>query len=242
MKRQTEAVIIGGGVIGCSIAYHLAKLGMTDVMLLERQELTSGSSWHAAGGVHGLHDTNNIARLQYYTMNLYRELEQETGQSVGFHQTGYLYLAQTEDRAHQLRISAAKARQFSGVEFHEISLEEAAERHPFVNLDGIRMAVWESESGHVDVNGVTHAYAQAARNRGVSIERFCPVLETNPRPDGSWEVVTEKGTIQTRVLVNAAGLWGREVARLAGLELPLMPLEHQYFVTEEIPRGRRARL
>ena len=235
MKRQTEAVIIGGGVIGCSIAYHLAKLGMTDVMLLERQELTSGSSWHAAGGVHGLHDTNNIARLQYYTMNLYRELEQETGQSVGFHQTGYLYLAQTEDRAHQLRISAAKARQFSGVEFHEISLEEASERHPFVNLDGIRMAVWESESGHVDVNGVTHAYAQAARNRGVSIERFCPVLETNPRPDGGWDVVTEKGTIQTRVLVNAAGLWGREVARLAGLELPLMPLEHQYFVTEEIP-------
>ena len=235
MKRQTEAVIIGGGVIGCSIAYHLAKLGMTNVMLLERQELTSGSSWHAAGGVHGLHDTNNIARLQYYTMNLYRELEQETGQSVGFHQTGYLYLAQTEDRAHQLRISAAKARQFSGVEFHEISLEEASERHPFVNLDGIRMAVWESESGHVDVNGVTHAYAQAARNRGVSIERFCPVLETNPRPDGGWDVVTEKGTIQTRVLVNAAGLWGREVARLAGLELPLMPLEHQYFVTEEIP-------
>jgi len=235
VKRQTEAVIIGGGVIGCSIAYHLAKLGMTDVMLLERQELTSGSSWHAAGGVHGLHDTNNIARLQYYTMNLYRELEQETGQSVGFHQTGYLYLAQTEDRAHQLRISAAKARQFSGVEFHEISLEEASERHPFVNLDGIRMAVWESESGHVDVNGVTHAYAQAARNRGVSIERFCPVLETNPRPDGGWDVVTEKGTIQTRVLVNAAGLWGREVAGLAGLELPLMPLEHQYFVTEEIP-------
>ena len=235
MKRQTEAVIIGGGVIGCSIAYHLAKLGMTDVMLLERQELTSGASWHAAGGVHGLHDTNNIARLQYYTMNLYRELEQETRQSVGFHQTGYLYLAQTEDRAHQLRISAAKARQFSGVEFHEISLEEAAKRHPFVNLDGIRMAVWESESGHVDVNGVTHAYAQAARNRGVSIERFCPVVETNPRPDGGWDVVTEKGTIQTRVLVNAAGLWGREVARLAGLELPLMPLEHQYFVTEEIP-------
>ncbi|MBB25609.1 MAG: dehydrogenase [Geminicoccus sp.] len=235
MKRQTEAVIIGGGVIGCSIAYHLAKLGMNDVTLLERQELTSGSSWHAAGGVHGLHDTNNIARLQYYTMNLYRELEQETGQSVGFHQTGYLYLAQTEDRAHQLRISAAKARQFSGVEFHEISLEEAAQRHPFVNLDGIRMAVWESESGHVDVNGVTHAYAQAARNRGVSIERFCPVLETNPRPDGGWDVVTEQGTIQTRVLVNAAGLWGREVARLAGLELPLMPLEHQYFVTEEIP-------
>tara|TARA_B100000035_G_scaffold279146_1_gene258575 strand:- start:878 stop:3307 length:2430 start_codon:yes stop_codon:yes gene_type:complete len=235
VKRQTEAVIIGGGVIGCSIAYHLAKLGMTDVMLLERQELTSGSSWHAAGGVHGLHDTNNIARLQYYTMNLYRELEQETGQSVGFHQTGYLYLAQTEDRAHQLRISAAKARQFSGIEFHEISLEEAGKLHPFVNLDGIRMAVWESESGHVDVNGVTHAYAQAARNRGVSIERFCPVLETNPRADGGWDVVTEKGTIQTRVLVNAAGLWGREVARLAGLELPLMPLEHQYFVTEEIP-------
>ena len=235
MKLQTEAVIIGGGVIGCSIAYHLAKLGMTDVMLLERQELTSGSSWHAAGGVHGLHDTNNIARLQYYTMNLYRELEAETGQSVGFHQTGYLYLAQSDERAHQLRISAAKARQFQGVEFHEISLKEAAEKHPFVNFDGIQMAVWESESGHVDVNGVTHAYAQAARNRGVTIERFCPVLETNQRPDGGWDVVTEKGTIQTRVLVNAAGLWGREVARLAGLELPLMPMEHQYFVTEEVP-------
>ena len=120
MKSHAQAVVIGGGVIGCSILYHLAKLGWTDVVLLERDELTSGSTWHAAANIHGLHDNTNISRLQYYTMNLYEELERETGQGCGVFRSGYLYLAQTEAREHQLRLQAAKAKNY-GFDFAEIS-------------------------------------------------------------------------------------------------------------------------
>ncbi|RED45785.1 GcvT family protein [Aestuariispira insulae] len=234
MNNTAQAVVIGGGLVGCSILYHLAKLGWTDVMLLERSELTSGSTWHAAAGVHGLHDNNNISKLQYYTMKLYAELEQETGQSCGIHKNGYIYLAQTEDREHQLRIQAAKAKYF-GVDFYELSLDEVRKMHPLVNLEGIRCAFHEPDAGHVDPSGVTYAYAQGARQRGAAIHRFTPVIETNQRADGTWDVVTPNGTVHTQVVINVAGLWGREVAKLAGFELPLMTMEHQYFVTENIP-------
>ena len=234
MKNTAQAVVIGGGLVGCSILYHLTKLGWKDVMLLERSELTSGSTWHAAAGVHGLHDNNNISKLQYYTMKLYAELEQETGQSCGIHKNGYIYLAQTEDREHQLRIQAAKAKYF-GVDFYELSMDEVRKMHPLVNLEGIRCAFHEPDAGHVDPSGVTYAYAQGARQRGAAIHRFTPVIETNQRSDGSWDVVTPNGTVHTQVVVNVAGLWGREVAKLAGFELPLMTMEHQYFVTETIP-------
>ncbi len=242
MKTETRAVVIGGGLVGCSILYHLTKLGWKDVMLLERDELTSGSTWHAAAGIHGLHDNNNISKLQYYTIKIYKELEEETGQGCGIFQPGSIYLAQTKDREHQLRLQAAKARYFD-VEFHELSLAEARDMHPLLNTDGIRCAMFEPDGGNVDPSGVTHAYAKGARNAGADIHRFTPVVETNQRPDGTWDVITPEGNIHTEVLINAAGLWGREVGRLAGLELPLIPMEHQYFVTEDIPEivaaGRR---
>ncbi len=238
MKTKARAVVIGGGLVGCSILYHLTKLGWKDVVLLERDELTSGSTWHAAAGIHGLHDNNNISKLQYYTMQLYENLEKETGQGCGIFQPGALYLAQTPDREHQLRIQAAKAKYFQ-VEFHELSQAEAEEMHPLVNFDGIRCIMYEPDGGNVDPSGVTHAYAQGARNNGAEIHRFTPVVETNPRADGSWDVVTPKGTIHTEVVINAAGLWAREVAKLAGFELPLMTMEHQYFVTETIPEIER---
>lgn len=242
MKTHAQAVVIGGGLVGCSILYHLAKLGWTDVVLLERDELTSGSTWHAAAGIHGLHDHNNISKIQYYTMKLYEELEKETGQGCGIFQPGSLYLAQTEDREHQLRIQAAKAKYFQ-VEFHELSVAEAQELHPLVDFDGIRCIMFEPLAGNVDPSGVTHAYAKGARDRGAEIHRFTKVEETNQRDDGTWDVVTNKGTIHAEVVVNAAGLWGREVGRMAGLELPLITMEHQYFVTENIPEiesaGRR---
>lgn len=233
MKTHAQVVVIGGGLIGCSVLYHLTRLGYTDVVLLERDELTSGSTWHAAAGIHGLHDNNNISRLQYYTMNLYRELEQETGQSCGIHQPGSIYLATTRDRVHQLRIQASKASAFDA-QFYEISRAEVAELNPLLKLDGVLCAMYEPLAGHVDPSGVTQAYAQGARNNGALIHRFTPVLETNPRADGGWEVVTPNGNIQSEAVVNVAGLWAREVARLAGLELPLVPMEHQYFVTEAI--------
>ena len=234
MKSHAQAVVIGGGVIGCSILYHLAKLGWTDVVLLERDELTSGSTWHAAANIHGLHDSTNISRIQHYTMNLYKELEAETGQGCGVFQSGSLYLAQTEAREHQLRLQAAKARLYN-MNFHEVSRDEAERLHPLVNFDGIRCIMFEPDGGNVDPSGVTNAYAVGARQRGAEIHRFTPVTATEPQADGTWIVRTPKGDIRTDWVINAAGLWGREVAALAGVELPLQPTEHQYFVTETIP-------
>ncbi len=235
MRTHAQAVVIGGGVVGCSILYHLARLGWTDVVLLERDELTSGSTWHAAANIHGLHDVTNISRLQHYTMTLYRELEAETGQSCGVFQPGSLYLAQTEDREHQLRLQEAKARRY-GMNFHAVSRDEAERLHPLVDFDGVRLIMFEPDGGNVDPSGVTNAYALGARRRGAEIHRFTPVIATEAQPDGTWIVRTEKGDIRTPWVVNAAGLWGREVARMAGVELPLVPTEHQYFVTEAIPQ------
>jgi len=231
MRTHARAVVIGGGVIGCSILYHLTKLGWTDVVLLERDELTSGSTWHAAANIHGLHDSTNISRIQHYTMQLYKDLEAETGQGCGVFQPGSLYLAQTEAREHQLRLQEAKARYY-GMNFHEVSRDEAERLHPLVDFDGVRCIMFEPEGGNVDPSGVTNAYAMGARAAGAEILRFTPVTATVQQPDGSWIVETPKGEIRTDWVVNAAGLWGREVAALAGIELPLQPTEHQYFVTE----------
>ncbi|WP_432816925.1 GcvT family protein [Sulfitobacter sp. JB4-11] len=233
MRTHAQAVIIGGGVIGCSILYHLTKLGWTDVVLLERDELTSGSTWHAAANIHGLHDNNNITRIQNYTMDLYNALEAETGQSCGVFQPGSLYLAQTEAREHQLRLQAAKARYYD-MPFREVSRAEAEALHPLVDYDGIRCIMFEENGGNVDPSGVTNAYAAGARQNGAEIIRFCPVTGTEQQPDGSWIVRAQQGDIATQWVVNAAGLWGREVAALAGVTLPLQPTEHQYFVTETI--------
>ncbi len=242
MRTHAQAVVIGGGLIGCSILYHLAKQGWTDAMLFERDELTSGSTWHAAANIHGLHDSTNVSRLQHYTMALYRELETETGQDCGIFQPGSLYLAQTEAREHQLRLQEAKARRY-GMAFHEVSRAEAERLHPLVNFDGVRCIMFEPQGGNVDPSGVTAAYAAGARQRGAEIHRFTPVIGTEQQPDGSWIVRTTKGDVHAQWVVNASGLWAREVAALAGIELPLIPTEHQYFVTETIPEvaamGRR---
>ena len=242
MRTHAQAVVIGGGVIGCSILYHLAKHGWNDIALLERDELTSGSTWHAAANIHGLHDSTNISRLQHYTMKLYQELEAETGQSCGVFQPGSLYLAQTQAREHQLRLQAAKARRYD-MNFYEIGRDEAERLHPLANFDGIRCIMYEPDGGNVDPSGVTAAYAAGARQRGAEIHRFTPVTATEAQPDGSWIVRTPRGDIRTQWVVNAAGLWAREVAALAGVSLPLIPTEHQYFVTETIAEiaalGRR---
>ena len=233
MKSKTQVVVIGGGLIGCSILYHLTKLGWSDVVLLERNELTSGSTWHAAAGIHGLHDSTNISRIQHYTMNLYKELEKETGQGCGIFQPGSLYLAQTEEREHQLRLQASKAKLYE-MNFHEVSRDDAENLHPFVNFEGVRCIMWEPDGGNVDPSGVTNAYAVGARLNGAEIHRFTPVIGTEQNSDGTWNIKTEKGDIHTEWVVNAAGLWGREVGRMADINLPLQPTEHQYFVTDTI--------
>ena len=233
MTQHVQAVVIGGGLIGCSILYHLAKLGWTDSLLLERDVLTSGSTWHAAAGIHGLHDNNNISRMQHYTMKLYADLEKETGQGCGVFQPGALYLAQTEEREHQLRLQEAKARLY-GLNFYEVDHAEAQALHPLAQFDDVRCIMYEPDGGNVDPSGVTMAYASGARSLGASIEQHRAVTALQQQKNGGWIVQTDANEVHAEWVVNAAGLWGREVARMAGIELPLMPAEHQYLVTETI--------
>ncbi|MGR3369807.1 MAG: GcvT family protein [Sagittula sp.] len=234
MKSTTRVVVIGGGVVGCSVLYHLTKLGWSDVMLLERSELTSGSTWHAAGGFHTLNGDTNMAALQGYTIRLYRELEELTGMSCGLHHVGGITLADNRDRFDMLVAERAKHR-YMGLETEIVGPEEIAKLAPIVNLDGIIGALYDPLDGHLDPSGTTHAYARAARMGGAEIHLHTKVLETNARPDGTWDVVTDKGTIHTEHVVNAGGLWAREVGAMAGVYLPLHPMEHQYLVTEETP-------
>jgi len=234
MKTTTRVCVIGGGVVGCSVAYHLTKLGWSDVLLLERSELTSGSTWHAAGGFHTLNGDTNMAALQGYTIKLYKELEELTGLSCGLHHVGGVTLADNRDRMDMLLAERAKHR-FMGLETEIVGPEEIAKLAPVTNTDRILGALYDPLDGHLDPSGTTHAYARAARMGGAEIETHCHVRETNPRPDGTWDVVTDKGTIHAEHVVNAAGLWAREVGAMAGTYLPLHPMEHQYLVTDDVP-------
>ncbi len=234
MKSHTRVCIIGGGVVGCSVAYHLTKLGWSDVTLLERSELTSGSTWHAAGGFHTLNGDTNMAALQGYTIRLYRELEALTGMSCGLHHVGGVTLADTPERLDMLKAERAKHR-FMGLETEIIGPEEIKALAPITNIDGVLGGLYDPLDGHLDPSGTTHAYARAARMGGAEIHLHTKVLQTIPHVNGSWEIVTDKGTIMAEHVVNAAGLWAREVAAMAGCYLPLHPMEHQYLVTEETP-------
>ncbi|GLP85142.1 GcvT family protein [Tritonibacter mobilis] len=234
MKTTTRVAIIGGGVVGCSVLYHLTKLGWSDVMLIERSELTSGSTWHAAGGFHTLNGDTNMAALQGYTIKLYKELEAITGMSCGLHHVGGVTLADNQERFDMLKAERAKHR-FMGLETEIVSPEEIKKIAPVTNIDGIIGGLYDPLDGHLDPSGTTHAYAKAARMGGATIETHCKVIETNQRADGTWDVVTEKGTIHAEHIVNAGGLWAREVGAMAGIYFPLHPMEHQYIVTDEVP-------
>ncbi|MEK9734139.1 MAG: FAD-dependent oxidoreductase [Paracoccaceae bacterium] len=234
MKTNSRVVVIGGGVVGCSVLYHLTKLGWSDVMLLERSELTSGSTWHAAGGFHTLNGDTNMAALQGYTIRLYKELEEITGMSCGLHHVGGVTLADNQERFDMLLAERAKHR-YMGLETEIVSPEEIAKIAPVTNIEGILGGLYDPLDGHLDPSGTTYAYAKAARMGGATIEINTKVIETNQRSDGTWDVVTERGTIHTEHLVNAGGLWAREVAAMAGVYLPLHPMEHQYIVTDDIP-------
>jgi dimethylglycine dehydrogenase len=241
VKNQARVVVIGGGVVGCSVLYHLTKLGWSDVMLIERSELTSGSTWHAAGGFHTLNGDTNMAALQGYTIRLYKELEEITGLSCGLHHVGGVTLADSPERLDMFKAERAKHR-YMGLETEILSPSEIKDLAELVNVDGILGGLYDPLDGHLDPSGTTHAYAKAARMGGAEIVTHCRVIETKPRADGGWDVVTEQGTVVAEHLVNAGGLWAREVGAMAGVYLPLMPMAHQYLVTDDIPeiyeRGR----
>ncbi|MET3579578.1 dimethylglycine dehydrogenase [Mesorhizobium robiniae] len=234
MKSHAKAVVIGGGVVGCSVLYHLAKAGWTDIMLIERSELTSGSSWHAAGGFHTLNGDPNVAKLQAYTVQLYREIEELSGQSCSLHLTGGVMMADTPERMDFLRLAHAKGR-YLGMDTELITPSEAKAMFPLMDETNFVGAMWDPVEGHLDPSGTTHAYAKAARKLGAEIVLRNRVVELTQEVDGTWNVVTEQGTVKAEHVVNCGGLWAREIGRMVGVELPLLAMEHMYLLTEPMP-------
>ena len=234
MKSSARAVVIGGGVVGASVLYHLAKIGWRDVVLLEKSELTSGSTWHAAGGMHTFNGEANISRLQKYTIDLYREIEALSGQSCGLHPNGGLMLAATQGELDSLKLICSRAR-YLGMETEMISLAQAAEFNPLIDTSHFIGALWRADGGHCDPSGTTQAYAKAARALGATVERFTRVLSLSARRDGSWDVITDKGMLHAEHVVNCGGLWARELGHMVGIELPVLAMEHHYLITEDIP-------
>ena len=231
MKSSARVVVIGGGVVGASVLYHLTKEGWTDVVLLERKQLTAGSTWHAAGGMHTLNGDPNVARLQQYTVNLYKEIEKESGQNCGIHLPGGLQLADTPERLDWLKMAQARGR-YLGMHMEMISMKEAKELNPLLEEKYFVGALYDEDEGSVDPYGVTHAYAICARNRGAEVYTDTWATDLSQRADGTWDVITDKGNIHAEHVVNAGGLWAREVGRMAGLELPVLAMEHHYLMTE----------
>lgn len=234
MKTRVQVAVIGGGVVGCSVLYHLTKFGCTDVVLFERKELTAGSSWHAAGQIHALNSDPTVARLQGYTIGLYREIQEISGQDVGLHLTGGLLVAETRDRWDFLRADCAR-QQMLGAATELVSPTQIRELCPIMDISRVRGGIYDPREGHVDPYGATHAYAKAASLRGAEIYRRTQVIQIVPSGKGTWLVVTDHGTIECEHVVNAAGLWAREVGRMVGTDLPLIPMEHHYLVTEDLP-------
>ena len=234
MKSHVKAVVIGGGVVGCSVLYHLARAGWTDVMLIERSELTSGSSWHAAGGFHTLNGDPNVAKLQAYTVQLYKELEELSGQSCGLHLTGGAMVADSPERMDFLRLAHAKGR-YLGMDTELITPSEVKAMFPLMDEKNFVGAMWDPVEGHLDPSGTTVAYSKAAKKLGAEIVLRNPVKELAQDADGTWNVVTEQGTVKAEHVVNCGGLWAREIGRMVGLELPVLAMEHHYLLTEDIP-------
>ncbi|MBV8496190.1 MAG: GcvT family protein, partial [Gammaproteobacteria bacterium] len=234
MKSAARAVVIGGGVVGASVLYHLARIGWRDVLLIEKSELTSGSTWHAAGGMHTFNGEANISRLQKYTIDLYREIEAASGESCGLHPNGGLMLAATGGELDSLKLICSRAR-YLGMETEMISLAQARELNPLIDTSYFVGALWRADGGHCDPSGTTRAYVKAARNLGASVERFTRVESLSQRRDGTWDVRTDKGSVHAEQVVNCAGLWAREVGRMVDIELPVLAMEHHYLLTEDIP-------
>ena len=238
LPTHARVVIIGGGVVGCSVAYHLTVRGWTDVVLLERRQLTSGTTWHAAGLIAQLRATANLTRLAKYSQELYGRLEAETGVATGFRRVGSITAALSAERMEEITRLAAMARAF-GVEIEEIGTQEIGERYPHLNLAGVTGGVWLPKDGQGDPTGITQALARGARQRGALIAERTKVTGLTRQGDRvtavAWESGTDRGTIACDMIVNAAGMWGREVGLMAGVNVPLQACEHFYIVTEPIP-------
>jgi len=234
IPSHARVVIIGGGIVGCSVAYHLAKRGCTDVLLLERRRLTCGTTWHAAGLVGQLRATQNLTRLAQYTTQLYEGLERETGQATGFKQVGSIAVAASEARFEELKRGASMARCF-GLEVQILSPAAAKERWPLLATDGLVGAVFLPKDGQTNPVDTTQALARGARNGGVRICEDVKVTAIRTAQGRVTGVATPEGEIRADVVVNCAGMWAREVGGWANVSVPLHAAEHFYIVTEPIP-------
>ncbi len=235
MNSQYRVVVIGGGVVGASVLYHLSKLGWADVALVERSVLTAGSSWHAAGGFHALNANPNMAILQAYTIDLLKEVEAESGQSIGMHMTGGIHVASAPERWEWLQSSY---RRFQAIGIEDVRLvtpDEIKALCPIISIEGVLGGMWADREGYVDTTGTVWAYAGAAKKRGATVIEHNRVLDLKQRSDRTWDVITEKGVINAAYVVNAGGLWAKQLGRMVGLDLPVSPLEHHYLLTETIP-------
>jgi dimethylglycine dehydrogenase len=233
LPGHTRVVIIGGGIVGCSLLYHLAKEGWSDCLLIEKGELTSGSTWHAAGAITHSLANYSLARMSGYGIELYRQLEEETGQSVSWHGCGSLRLAYTDDEFDYIR----RILDIGTALNHPMEIigpERIRELHPFYRLDGVRAALHTPADGHVDPAGVTFALAKGARMRGAQIVRRNRVTGLKPLPGGEWQVITEQGTVTCEIVVNAGGTFARQIGQWVGLDLPIVAAAHQYLLTEPV--------
>ena len=233
LPSHARAVIIGGGVVGCSVAYHLTKLGWTDVVLLERKQLTCGTTWHAAGLIAQLRATQNMTRLAKYSQELYFSLEEETGVATGIKRNGSITVALTDERMEELRRSAAMARAFD-VEIDEISTDEISRLYPGLNVEDAVGGVWLAKDGQADPVNITQALAKGARMRGAEIIQGVKVTDIITENGTAVGVETDSGTIRADFVVNCGGMWAREIGEMAGVAVPLHACEHFYIVTEGI--------
>lgn len=233
IPNRVQTVIIGGGIMGCGLAYHLAKEGATDTILFEKGELTSGSTWHAAGQI--THAVSNYALLQCikYNLDLYGQLEAETGQSITMHNCGSLRMVYSKEELDWQKHILSLIKNFN-LPGELVSVERVKELHPFYNTDGLIAALHTPDDGHCDPAGLAFALAKGARQQGIKIQTRCRVLSVKPAADG-WMVTTEKGTVECEHLVNAGGTYARQMALEVGYDLPTTSMTHHYFVTEKIP-------
>jgi len=233
MRDQARVVIIGGGIAGCSALYHLTQMGWTDVMLIERDELTSGSTWHAAAQVTQFGGNQTFVLLKKHSIDLYRELAADTEFPINYHITGGMRLAHTEDQMDIYRHYVQMAKGV-GIDFELIDGPEAGRRHKLMTSEGLLGAWWDPLDGDIDPSQLTQALARRARAAGAEVVRFNPVTGLTQQPSGEWIVHTQKGDIRAEIIVNAGGYRANEIGAMMGVEHPVVSMEHMYFLTDPI--------
>ena len=233
LPSQAQAVVIGGGAIGASVAYHLAARGWSDTVLLERDQLTCGTTWHAAGIVGPLRATVGLTRLHAYAMELFPRLEEETGQATGYKHTGGLSIARSRERMHELERVAAVGR-FAGIDAHVVTPAEIGALHPLLESGDLAGGIWIPRDGQTDLTGTTLAMAKGARLNGARVVEGVTVTGFETRNHSLHAVCSTHGVIRCETAVICAGIWSRELGARAGISVPLQAAEHMYIVTEPI--------